>query len=385
MRMGLALIAMGVGLGCGRLEFGEIDLSFEAKLITGVYTADAKLCLNRPAVIRYKLTTRPLPSGWTVDDLDGTAGQDGVIAAGIKYGTTGCKVVTGKVPNAESPMFLYAMAGLSEEEMEFPHALEGKMNPIFKMETFTFTPPTGAPYPARYWVHYPEEHYRDPSGLRPAMLYLHGFGSNGNDTDANLAKVLEETPLSRYVQGDAQMIDLPFIVIAPQCNQSQEDCFGWAGARVMLFLDQMLASARGEAPIDDRQFYATGTSTGGEASWRYAIHRPELVDAIIPVSTTYSPNNPSADFFDVNICKMAHIPVWAFHNVNDSLQPVSNARALRDKLAACQPKSQQLSEGDWSFPPTGHGGWTLVYSDAHGFTNQSEASVYKWFLYHGGK
>lgn len=385
MRIGWALIAMGVGLGCGRLDFGEIDLSFEAKLITGVYTADAKLCLSRPAVIRYKLTTQPLRSDWTVEDLDGTAGQAGVLAAELKYGKTGCNLVTVKVPQVESPMFLYAMAGLSEEkeEMEFPHAVEGKMNPIFKLQTFRFMPDVGAAYDGSYWVHYPEEYYRDTSAMRPTMLYLHGFGSNGTNSGANVTDVLGEPLPALYMRSDPMMFEQPFIVAAPQCNAEREGCFGWAGVRVMGFLDQMLLSLREKAPVDDRQFYVTGSSTGGEASWRYAIHRPELVDAIIPVSTTYSPNTPSANFFDANICKMARIPVWAFHNVNDTSQPVSNARTLRDKLAACQPKSQQLSEGDWSFPPSGHGGWTLVYSDTHGFTNQDEASIYKWLLQYG--
>jgi poly(3-hydroxybutyrate) depolymerase len=388
MRTGSLLFLLFLGLGCGRLEFGEIDLTFEAKLITGVYTADAKLCLSRPAMIKYAIVRTRFPSDWTVDDLD-TAIQSGneasgVVTANIKNGRTGCNVVTVKVPQVESEVYLYAMAGLSDEEMAFPHDVAGKMNPIFQLETFMFQPPGGAAaYLARYWVHYPEAHYRDTSSLRPTMLYLHGFGSNGNDSGANINKVIEEMPPARYMQSEAQMIDLPFLVIAPQCNQSQEGCFGWAGSRVMSFLDQMLMSARGKAPIDDRQFYVTGSSTGGEGSWRYAIHRPELVDAIIPISTTYSPDTPSANFFDVNICKMAQIPVWAFHNVNDTSQPISNARTLRDKLAACQPKSQQLDEGNWSFPPNGHGGWTLVYGDAHGFTNQREASVYKWLLQHG--
>lgn len=389
MRMGWLLISMaGLAGGCGRMDFGAIDLSLEAKLITGVYTADAKLCLSRAATIKYALTTAPWPEDWTVEDLEQRGGEASVLSAGTKRGDAGCTVVTVKVSEAEAPVYLYAMAGELDagldEEMTLASEATGKMNPVFQIKTFTATGPDepllGKDYTARYWVHFPEAYYRDPTEPLPTLLFLHGNGSNGNNTGSTINRVLEEEPLKLYLQRNAEMAELPFLFYAPQCNNDRGSCFGWGDETKMPFLDKALEDLRTFATVDEARFYVTGSSTGGEGSWRYAIHRPELVDAVVPVAGTYSSGAPREGFYDNEMCKMAGIPVWAIHNGNDRSQLPSNARTLKAKLDTCGASTVQLDLGNWVYPPNDHAGWIEAYGGKHGFTNGGESSIYKWML-----
>lgn len=378
MQTGLLVVALVAGLGCGRLEFGEIELRFEAKLVTGVYTADAKLCLSRPAMIKYAITTTPFRSDWTLEDLERADGAAGLISADLKNGKLGCTVVTVKAP-IESPVYLYAMAGDSHEELGLANAVEEKMNPVFELKTFPVALPS--PHTVRYWVHFPEAYYRDKSAPQPTLLYLHGSGKDGMDNGANIGDVLNESPLPFFRQSKEAVTELPFLLYAPQCNGNQGNCFGWGGSSKMPILDQVLEHLRTVATVDDARFYTTGISTGGEGAWRYAIHRPELVSAVVPIGLTYSVVLPRPDFYDDEMCKMVGIPVWAFHNSTDATQPPRNSQEMKARLDRCGASTVQLDLGNWGAPGA-HSGWEEAYGNTHGFTNGGESSIYNWMLSH---
>lgn len=110
--------------------------------------------------------------------------------------------------------------------------------------------------------------------------------------------------------------------MAPQCNAAIGNCNGWAGQ--MATLDQVVAEVGATATIDLDRFYVTGLSTGGEGTWNYADHNPE-VDAIVPMASTYAGD---ASWMP-RICNLAHVSVWTFHNSGDPTQPATQQPALR--------------------------------------------------------
>lgn len=372
--------------GCGRLGFGEPELTFEAGVVTGVYTADAKLCLSREADVQFAITTKPWPAGWTAADFSELASGSSVVKAGVTRGHHGCKVVTAPIELEGADVFVYAVA--SDGGVQLLGEDSDKLHPAFELRTVTIksNPSHPAGYLARYWLHFPEEYYRDPGADRPTLLFLHGFGGNGNNAGDNINYVRDTEEVPRLYQTRSPVVrELPFIVFAPQCNADRNGngCFGWAGEAIMPFLDEVLADVRGLAPVDDHRFYVAGESTGGEGSWRFAIHRPDLVSAIVSVANTLQPNSPSASFFEAEICKMTDVAVWAFHNSTDTSQPPSNSQNLVTKLKACPAREEpQLDLGNWTFRGGTHAGWIEVYGGTHGFSNDGVTSVYDWLLAH---
>lgn len=384
--LGAALGAIAVLAGCGRLGFGEPELTFEPGLVTGVYTADANLCLSRGADVQFAITTKPWPTDWAAEDFEALSSGAGVIKAGVTRGHFGCKTVTVPVAQEGSEVYLYAVAGEGVEKLVGEDS--DKMHPAFELRTLMVrsNPAYPSGYLAHYWLHFPEEYYRDPGAGRPTLLFLHGFGGNGSNSGENINYVRDTEEVPRLYQTRSPVVSAqPFIVVAPQCNADRNGngCFGWSGATIMPFLDEVLADARAQAPVDDHRFYVAGESTGGEGAWRYAIHQPELVSAIISVANTYKPNDPTDDYFGGAICKMSRVAVWAFHNGTDSSQPPSNSQNLVTRLKACPAQEEpQLDLGNWTFQGGTHAGWIEVYGGTHGFSNDGVSSVYDWLLAH---
>ena len=181
--------------------------------------------------------------------------------------------------------------------------------------------------------------------------------------------------------------DQPFLVYAPQCNADLGGCFGWSNPNHLPALDETLLEVRKLANVDDKHFYVTGESTGGEGAWRYAIHRPELVAALVSVANTLVADTPEPDFYKNNICAMSQVATWAFHNGPDSLQPADNSLYVVNKLSDCipAPKFEPVLKlgADWMFNGSSHAGWVEVYGDKHGGTNAGYGSIYEWMLAHG--
>lgn len=383
---GLGLLACAASLGCGRLGFAEEALSFEAGLVTGVYTADAKLCLNQEAELQFAITTTPWPAGWKPEEFGTFSEREGVVKAGTKRGSQGCTIITVPINPEGAAVFLYAMAGDPSAPLLGEDA--DKLHPAFELKTLMVKSDAAnsSGYLARYWIHYPEEYYRDPGAVRPTLLFLHGFGGNGTDSGANINYVRDTEEMPKLYQQRSPVVkELPFIVYAPQCNADRNGngCFGWAGPAIMPFLDEVLTEVRAIAPVDDHRFYVAGESTGGEGAWRYAIHQPDLVSAIVSVANTFQENSPVVGFFIKEVCKMSRVAVWAFHNATDATQPPRNSQNVVDRLRACPPKEEpQLDLGNWTFQGGTHAGWVEVFGGTHGFSNDGVSSVYDWLLAH---
>ncbi len=149
------------------------------------------------------------------------------------------------------------------------------------------------------------------------------------------------------------------IVISPQLPADQKH---WPVA----LIDEVIAAASQAYRVDSTRIYITGLSTGAEGAWAYAIARPHVVAAIVPISGTGSPRG---------ICVMREVAVWAFHGELDRDEPLGHEARLVDALNACQPPPGEPARLT-VYPDAGHEVWSRTYDGSGGY------DIYGWLLAH---
>jgi predicted peptidase len=191
-----------------------------------------------------------------------------------------------------------------------------------------------------YLVYLPVGYNQDKIKKWPLLLFLHGAGERGNDIELvkkhGPPKIVEEK-------------DMPFIVVSPQCPEGQ----WWVAEDLNLFLEKIILDYR----VDTNRIYLTGLSMGGYGTWELAIRYPEKFAAIAPICG-------GGD--TIMIERIAHIPVWVFHDAKDKVVPILRSEEMV--------KALKNIGGDVRFtvyPEAGHDSWTETYN------NQE---LYEWFL-----
>ena len=371
--------------GC-RLNFDDVSASGdrnqldEIALLAGATTADVRVCSERAGVIDWVLTSAAIaPGASSVDPLLAGAEASDV---GVAVTAHGCITTTVRVAATGAVNLLGVIT--TTDGAVTPLIATATMHPVFESYSFTNDDNRNE----SYVIHYPESYYRDPAAPMPTIVFLHGWGEKVTDTAfANFPR----THFLRYF-GDRrpEVRDLPFAVIAPQCDDNFYSCWGWIGAVGVVEYALDHAESRG-VPIDPSRLYATGLSTGGEGAWRLAMDLPNVTDhqdhhriaAAVPTLSTLTPDSPSANYVPSNICRVASVPVWAFHCEEDSSQPVTNDQTYVDLANACPGGGNaSLSVGHWMFQGSSHAGFVEVYTDTHGFTRDGHSSIYTWLLTH---
>lgn len=223
-----------------------------------------------------------------------------------------------------------------------PRASATRPASVFQRKTFKM--PSGKSW--NYALYVPPQYDRDPQHKWPLILFLHGSGECGTDG-------LKQTRvgLPAYIARHADQF--PFITVMPQAHtlwyRGEDAAAAWA----------ILEAVRTSYRVDPDRMYLTGLSMGGFATWEFAMSRPDVFAAAVPVcgrgDPTYAGN-------------IRHLPIWAFHGRLDKNVPVSGSRkpieALR-RLGA-EPKYTE-------FPQTSHVCWDLAYSNK---------ALYRWLLRH---
>lgn len=177
----------------------------------------------------------------------------------------------------------------------------------------------------------------------PLIVFLHGAGERGED----LQRVKAHGP-PRVIENGAS---LPFIVAAPQCPHAHY----WDASWLSPLLDQVCDAYR----VDQSRLYLTGISMGGYGTWQWACAEPSRFAAIAPICGGGDPKE---------VCRIKHLPVWAFHGARDDIVPLEESAIMVDALKACG--------GDVSFtiyPSVHHDSWTQTYNNPQ---------LFKWFLEH---
>lgn len=193
----------------------------------------------------------------------------------------------------------------------------------------------------KYAIFLPADYDQQADKTWPVILFLHGSGEVGRDG------VMQTTVgLPNHIA--RQRRSFPFITIMPQAQtmwfREKDEAMVWA----------ILEREMHELKADADRLYITGLSMGGYATWDLICKRPDLFAAAAPVCGVGTPGV---------ISNARHLPIWAFHGVEDKAVPVAGTRqpiaALR--LLGAQPKYTEYADGD-------HFIWDRAYGDKQLYT-----------------
>ena len=227
----------------------------------------------------------------------------------------------------------------------------------------TFHPyqdPELAQFGRGYMVYLPEGYEDQPDKRWPLLVFLIGTGERGDST----YRFVKHGPLRQVREGKL----LPFIIASPMLYVSPK-----FRSYPEEYLDGVMEPVLNGYRVDPSQVYLTGISMGGEATYRYALHQPELFAAIAPLAAfdaRYLPRSVQEGFhpFEQPMERIRNIPVWAIHGSEDPVVPLSAAKRTADALVK--------AGGDVRFTVLdgySHDVWTDTYADP-GF--------YEWLLAH---
>ncbi|GAB5554691.1 MAG: hypothetical protein Sapg2KO_42820 [Saprospiraceae bacterium] len=207
-----------------------------------------------------------------------------------------------------------------------------------------------------YRILYPKNF--DQSKKYPLVLFLHGMGERGGDN---------EKQLTHGAQLFADSIEqYPAIVLFPQCNtmdywanvyrpdaggksrnyvfNTQED-YNQSLGMVAELTDHFL----GQSFIDVNRFYVSGLSMGGFGVWELLWRMPEKIAAAAPICGG-GPVEMTT--------KMAEVPIWAFHGVDDA---VVHSRFSRRMISALQKHGGQAKIS--LYPGVNHNSWDNAFQE----------------------
>lgn len=211
------------------------------------------------------------------------------------------------------------------------------------LQAHSFTRPVSKTAAAHYLLYLPQRYAEETSRRWPLIVFLHGSGERGED----LATV-KRHGLPKQL---ASHQELPFIVASPQLPSDAD----WDIDTLNALLDELLE----RLPIDPDRVYLTGLSLGGHATWRWATHNPERFAAIAPVC--------GAGWQSL-ACRLAHVPVWAFHGDQDPVVPFAMSAAMVNTVQSCGGDARLTT-----YPGSGHDAWSETYANPQ---------LYTWFLQH---
>jgi len=179
----------------------------------------------------------------------------------------------------------------------------------------------------------------DPSVPSPAILFLHGAGTRGND--------MEVLKGNAFFQDTARLNEFPFVVIAPLCHENT-----WFD----LWNDVMnLVRHTASLPfVDEKRLYLMGTSMGGYATWQLAMSMPEYFAAIVPIC---------GGGMYWNASRLSSVPVWAFHGGRDPVVFPEESRKMVNAVNACGGSAKLTI-----YPENEHNAWSDTYANPEVFS-----------------
>jgi len=205
-----------------------------------------------------------------------------------------------------------------------------------------------------YLLQLPPDYSGRPADPFPLLVFLHGAGERGNGT-TELGRLFK-FGLPRIIRDGRRF---PFVVVSPQLPATEKR---WP----VKLIDEVIAEARRQYRVDSLRIYLTGLSDGGDAAWTYAMARPEVPAAIVPMAATGSVSG---------ICAMRRVAVWAFHGELDKDVPVGQEAKLVDALNACRPPPPEPARLT-VYQGKGHLIWSRTYEGSAG------VDIYAWLLAH---
>lgn len=193
----------------------------------------------------------------------------------------------------------------------------------------------------------------DPQKQYPLVLWLHCGNQCGSENVRQLL-YLRYSMLAKQKE--------PFFILAPQ-NSSPGRRWDEERENLKEIPDDMLQLVLAitektirEKPIDPDRVSIFGHGNGGIAAQIAASRRPDLFSVIATCST-----NILTDEEQLPLEKLAQVPVWAFHNLNDESVQKGTLRSSVKELRSLGGAAHLTS-----YPSSSHDSWTqaLIEDDA---------------------
>jgi hypothetical protein len=206
----------------------------------------------------------------------------------------------------------------------------------------------------------------------PLIIFLHGIGERGNGT-TDLPNVCANGIPRNIYWGSTMTFTVngtteSFLVLSPQLDTKYG---GWVNG----YVDAMMEYAKANLNYDPDRVYLTGLSAGGGGTWDYVSSQAGnagIFAAIAPVC--------GSSYTASGMCYIAqaHLPVWAFHAVDDGTVPVSMTQNAVALINSCSPAPNPAPITTY-YPAGlgGHGIWYMSYDETHTYANPN---LYEWFL-----
>ena len=211
-----------------------------------------------------------------------------------------------------------------------------------------------------YLIYLPDGYEKQTDQSWPLIFFLCGSGERGTN------------PLILAKHGPWNFIlnkgPLPFIIAAPMLIYTN-DYRSFPEEYMSGALDELVSDYR----INNKQIYLTGLSMGGEASYRFALYRPDVFAAVAPFAAfdaKFMPVSQRENFKPslLPYDRVKGLPFWVFHGTDDPFVPLYTAQKTVDALIQ--------AGADVRFtilPGYDHDSWSEAYLDP---------AFYQWLLGH---
>lgn len=222
--------------------------------------------------------------------------------------------------------------------------------------------------------------------LHPLIIFLHGIGERGNGASqinavANngIPYLCSQGATMRFTVGGQTS---SFVVLSPQLSAS----YGyWPG----YYANEMIKYAKANLQIDPNRIYLTGLSLGGGGVWGNITDTWDpSFNAGIAAAAPVCGTGQGADAGFCSNIGTNHLPVWAFHSMDDGVVSVATSQHYEQLAISC-PLSPAAK---FTYYQTGNhaGAWVNAYDTNHitrtvnvngtqtSFT--ANPNLYEWFL-----
>jgi predicted peptidase len=200
-------------------------------------------------------------------------------------------------------------------------------------------------YKFNYLISLPKGYESEANDKWPLILYLHGMGERGDNTE-----LLKKNGLVRELEEGRE---IPFIVVSPQC--SEYSFWNFEQESLIALIDEIIENYS----VDEDRIYLTGLSMGGFGTWNLAMKYPNKFAAIAPIC---------GGGLDTMTYLIKDLPVWAFHGEKDDVVPVEMTKDMVEALKEYGGNAKLTL-----YPEAKHDSWTETYKNEE---------LYKWFLEH---
>jgi len=189
--------------------------------------------------------------------------------------------------------------------------------------------------PFEFFVYLPD--YFDELENPALIVFLHGSGERGYDPGETLKGA-----------GPAfEELNLPAVVIFPQCDPEYRAFYGDMEDRVMAAIDKVVA----EFSVDTSRIYISGYSMGGSSALWICSRHPSKFAAMISIAPGITwvgaepppmlPDSAKNDFDKIFVAqdrtrsiakKIATVPTWFLQGTDDEPCPIEETRSVIDQM-----------------------------------------------------